>query len=518
MRPGRSLALLLVLATLPSTCATSWAVDPANTLVLYNPLSSEGVQIANHYKAVYPGVRTRAIFGLGSSETITSNVYLNTIRPQVLAALASSENANNQLIVTTKGMPLRIQVTDPNPGSYVDPQGIPRTILQWKPYSSLESELAAVDIISTGQMMGDQSYAWPGHFTKNPYYNADDEFSHDVYLTRLTARLDGYSVGDVTAAIDRAQNAFIGPFNSPAGPAHFIVDNDPGAPYDVTMQRLVDDVLGPAGMPPGAGNFDDTNAFISTANGPVIGYDSHGVHPYTATPVGYITDVLGSNLTLANGAVFTSLESFNAYSFNDGGYAGNQGQIAEWLEIGGTAAVGHVEEPIASWVTVTNEDIMFQALLDGRSFAEAAWLANFQLSYVNTLVGDPLMRWRMLTRGDVNRDGIVDISDLSIMGANWGSEIQPGGYGWTIGDVNSDGLVDISDLSLLGSNWGSVSSWATGGQDKMDLDGFAAGDLENAILPYIHNTPEPATWVLLTLGLAGLAAHRVLVRRARRGS
>ena len=112
------------------------------------------------------------------------------------------------MIVTTKGLPLRIQVTEaalPLFSTYVDPQGVTRPIYAWSTYSSLESELASVDTVSTWQMIGDQSHIIANHFTANPYYGSNVSFDHDTFGTRLTSRLDGYTVADVTASINRAR-------------------------------------------------------------------------------------------------------------------------------------------------------------------------------------------------------------------------------------------------------------------------------------------------------------------------
>lgn len=54
-----------------------------------------------------------------------------------------------------------------------------------------------------------------------------------------------------------------------------------------------------------------------------------------------------------------------------------------------------------------------------------------------------------IVRYDVNGDGKVDISDLILVGRNFGK------YGEDIeGDVNGDGVVDISDLVLVGKHFG----------------------------------------------------------------
>ena len=52
------------------------------------------------------------------------------------------------------------------------------------------------------------------------------------------------------------------------------------------------------------------------------------------------------------------------------------------------------------------------------------------------------------TVGDINRDGVVDILDLTIVGARFGQR------GHNSADLNRDGLVDIVDLVLVASEFG----------------------------------------------------------------
>lgn len=386
------------------------ALTATDVLVLYNASSSAGAQIANYYASIHPGVQLLGITGLDpGAEQISADTYLSVIRPQVMAALTSSID----VIVTTKGMPLRINVTQSPPvgSTYVDGSGVTRSILSWKSYSSLESELAMIDTVSNWQMMGDQSFAVGSHFSANPYYLSNSAFSHNAFGTRLTARLDGYTVSDVLASIDRAQNAYVGPNNSPSGPFFFVIDGDPTKSYAPTMANLYNNVLSPNGLPV---VYDNTSAFVSTAPGPVIGYTGHGIHQ-ASTPAEYLLN--GFDFDLANGAVFSSWESYNAYSFNPATTTnGHQGQVAEWLAIGGTAGVGHVEEPGASTSSVTNEDKLYRMLLNGYTFAEAAWSATRQVSFVNTMIGDPLMTWKPWTPIVENELLAVKITTLPTVG------------------------------------------------------------------------------------------------------
>jgi len=57
-----------------------------------------------------------------------------------------------------------------------------------------------------------------------------------------------------------------------------------------------------------------------------------------------------------------------------------------------------------------------------------------------------------LIPGDANEDGVVNLSDFSILKANFGS---PGG--WNQGDFNGDGNVNLADFTLLKANFGETN-------------------------------------------------------------
>jgi uncharacterized protein (TIGR03790 family) len=487
-------------------CAAFAVIGPDNVLVLYNQASPEGTQIANYYAQVHPGVRLLGLSGVSTAEEVSADYYLSTIRPQVLPALTSA----TQVLITTKGLPLRISTAPhTNPSTYVDPFGVTRTIYSttWRPYSSLESELTRVDRISTWQQMIDQTYIspiTPTNPSKNPYYKCTAAFDYAVYGTRLASRLDGFTVADVQGSIDRAQRAFI-----MDNARDFVLDNDPTAPAasNNLMPQLRSNVLVPRGQ---TTVYESTGAAVTTAPGPVIAYDSHGKNNGSgALTPGYITAQLRFNL--ANGAVFQTYESYNAYSFRPGGNRGGQGLVAEWLQIGGTAAVGHVEEPLTGATNVANDDQMFKMLLDGRTWAEAAWSSMQQLSFVNTVVGDPLMTWHRVIPGDANLDGTVDSSDLDVLLAYWGGAGQSGGAMWPRGDFNADGRIDAADMDILSSNLGQVANWRLPpSSDAQSIGGPGPGT--GAI-------PEPPTAVLAVAGLlAGLAVGLRNGMRAGRGA
>lgn len=468
---------------------TARALEAQNVLVLYNADDADSAEIANYYQSKRPGVTLLGLTGVLNQEQVSADHYMDVIRPQVLAALNDDVDA----IVTTKGLPLRIQVEQPNPGTYDGWRGnhwlLNQPILdsQWFTYSSLESELMRVDRIDSVEMMGDQAHVygpdfigppfgplWPSeHQARNPYFNADQVISqyqttaHPDDAIRLSTRLDGFSVSDVKAMIDRAQP---GQVSVDLSSQTFVLDGDP-APITTQTEEAWNMLLA-KGIPH---EWNNTTAAITTASDDVLTYVSLGTNDSGALSVGYVANQL--NFNLANGAVFHTYESFNARSF-DPNFNQNQALIAEWIEVGGTAALGQVWEGGDGPSNVTNEDVFLDHMLQGYTFAEAFAAATFQLSYINTAIGDPLMRWTPGLMGDTNLDGVVDILDLDTLGIHFGTTGV-----WADGDFNGDNEITLLDLSTLGANFQSDFTSPT-------------------------SVPEPTAFVLAMLALGGLMLLR----------
>jgi len=534
-------------------------------LVLYNAddTSEIGLDLANYYKTFHPNVHLQPLTSgdpgnpLSTNDQVSADYYLNTIRPAVLNALQAAGASQIQCIVTTKGLPLRIKVDDSVP-----PQGA-----QWVQYSSLESELTRIDLIDSEIMMGNQTWfpAGIGQHSENLYFGAYwDHFSwpperirrdNEPFTSagndgmRLTTRLDGYDFADVQGIIDRSQNVFV----DPSAPQYVVVDDDPAGVLNLMAELTAG--LGDQACSDSTGQA--VTVGVPTPSRPVIGYVSHGTNDSgellggdNGDPsTGYIPEQLGdpqSGLLLADGAVFMTYESFNAWTFDpwvlqprgEGGYYipedDQQGLLAQWLAIGGTAGIGHVfePEPGAYDGTVANEDIVFDMLLDGYTWAEAAWRSMQQVSFVNTVIGDPLMVWQIA--GDMNGDRVLDHQDIDLLYDNLGG---PGVPSAPIYDLDGDGDADIDDMTylvrtILGSEFGdfnldmklneidltvlatyfnTTGNWSTG-----DASGDGFIDLTDlTILATYYGfdgtgdaVPEPATLGLLAVG--GLA---LLIRR-----
>ena len=92
--------------------------------------------------------------------------------------------------------------------------------------------------------------------------------------------------------------------------------------------------------------------------------------------------------------------------------------------------------------------------------------------------------------GDFNCDGVVDVADLGIVGANFNVTQVP----YIDGDANLDGRVDVADLGVVGANW----SAAQGGSLPHALQSAGLAGL----------VPEPATLTALALALVCLGKRR----------
>jgi hypothetical protein len=190
----------------------------------------------------------------------------------------------------------------------------------------------------------------------------------------------------------------------------------------------------------------------------------------------------GKLFNCVNGAVFTSIESFNALTmFSDVSTLPapiHQGKIVDFIEMGGTGAIGHAFEPLSDAV-IDNLYLHYNFLADENgdgladlTFIEAAYSAIPYLSWSEVVIGDPLMRiaygpgaevWTRLT-GDANNDGRVTYYDLYCVKINLGGKLNSQNQSDfdkynDLCDVNKDGAVTYYDLYLVKINLGSVAEW-----------------------------------------------------------
>ena len=104
---------------------------------------------------------------------------------------------------------------------------------------------------------------------------------------------------------------------------------------------------------------------------------------YSEQPAGPFTQ---ETMHFRPGAVACHIHSFSATSLHDP----TRWWVAPLVSHGADAVLGNVFEP---YLTLTTHlDIFAQRIADGYTFAESAWMGTPGLSWMNTVVGDPLYR------------------------------------------------------------------------------------------------------------------------------
>lgn len=249
--------------------------------------------------------------------------------------------------------------------------------------------------------------------------------------------------------------------------------------HDRTMQWLTGAIPGETmliqamniGLGSGGNCFwDGTNTIMSrtvtdSILGPgrgIIGLLTYGCNGSDGRPQTYLRTSGpggGALFNCAPGAVFSSIESYNAVTMFTS-YSTGQGKIADFIQIGGTAAVGYAFEPVVS-ALVQGDYLMRNLTRDDNqdgvadlSFVEAAYTSIPFLSWATVVVGDPLMRIQIgpgglvstvRNPGDADGDGYVGYGDLFAVMEAFNTMLGDPLYS-PAADIDRDTYVGYGDL------------------------------------------------------------------------
>jgi hypothetical protein len=113
----------------------------------------------------------------------------------------------------------------------------------------------------------------------------------------------------------------------------------------------------------------------------------------------------------------------------------------------------------SEWISITKSDNMLTVSYLPNTSTTASRTAMIQITATGAS-GSPInvtltQSAAEPTPGDANLDGAVNVSDLSLLAANYGTTSDAT---WGMGDFTGDGSVNVSDLSLLAANYGTGSS------------------------------------------------------------
>jgi uncharacterized protein (TIGR03790 family) len=357
---------LLACSILLGGCSASTASEPAGpidlgpppvtradpqasrVLIVVNGASASGVAIGNYYRAAR-GIPDSNLVTVRT--TLEDDVSSDDFTSQIAGPVAERLKllAGVDFIVTTHGIPLRA-------GAYATDMllaGIDLPLVPIQSFTSAEFKRAT-----------------------SPYYQKDEPFSHAKYGMYLTTRLDGYSVSDMKALVDRSMTA-------QAEHGLFFLDQQV---YDrvgindqlETAMEQIAKTLTSRGF---QATSEGTTAFVDPKQ-PLMGYWSSGSNDpnYSATVYHALQFKPGS---LAETNVSTSARTFRHVS-------GGQSMIADLIAQGVTGVKGYVDEPYT--VAVAKPDIMFDRYTRGYNLAESFYMASQLLKWRDVVIGDPLCR------------------------------------------------------------------------------------------------------------------------------
>ena len=199
----------------------------------------------------------------------------------------------------------------------------------------------------------------------------------------------------------------------------------------------------------------------------------------SVSPSSVLSPAIGEQLTfslnIANGTnvagyqatVLFDRTAFRLVNFTEGNYLPADAFFADptviYGGLGGSAS--------SSQVTLTANTLAEASNGDGTLATLTFEVVDFKASTLTLsqvyLVDSDGKRWEATTEsgqvteppepaeevlGDINRDGVVNIQDLAIVGARFGQR------GQNSADLNGDGLVDIVDLVLVASEFGAEAA------------------------------------------------------------
>lgn len=358
-------------------------------LVIYNSNLKESEALARHYARVR-SIPPERVIGLPVSdlETISREEFSRTIRqplidlltkkdwmprtPQRLQFPAETRDVavanGNQIwaIALMRGIPLRIEE---DPGQ-APPENLPPPLRVNR--ASVDSELSLLTL---------DNYPLAG-FIPNPYYSEDRSreftaFHADKII--LVARLDGPSYADAQRLVD---DAVATEAMELAGRAFFDARglSDPNSGY-----KLGDDwILQAASLARSAGLSVQTDQqealFAATEPWQDVAiyagwYAGEATGPFTRPDFRFVP-----------GAVAYHIHSFSAETIRNP----QRNWVGPLIAKGAAATMGCVYEPYLRMTP--NVGIFLRCLLDGLTFAEAAYQSQMALSWMTTVVGDPLYR------------------------------------------------------------------------------------------------------------------------------
>lgn len=334
--------LFTVVIMLLALCSRVTA-NPRNILIVMNANSADSVSVAKYY-AAKRGIASKYICKINcpTSEVIKDQDCDKDIRIPITNYLLSKGLKDKvDYIVLTRGIPIR---TEAHWG--VDS-------LLTCPFHKFDSQ------------------------QPNPYYESEKHFSHKDFGIYLVTRLDGLTLADAKALVDRSLQAKRqnGPFLLDVSPGW---DNSPGYAIVNDGMRRADKILKAKGMDV---EFDDTTNFIDRTG--LMGYYSWGSND------GKYSQESFNKLRFIPGSIAELAQSTSAYTLTSNRtLQGKRSYITDLVAQGVTGVKGYVYEPYT--IALASADTLFDRYTSGFNLAESFYSASRFIHWRDLVLGDPL--------------------------------------------------------------------------------------------------------------------------------
>lgn len=349
------------------------AQTAANVLLVINESSPDSVQVGEHYARVR-GIDQAQVLRvrIDPRDEVDRQQFERNLESPIGAWLTRNLAHDRILyIVLTKGVPLRVTGSAGRQGTT----------------ASVDSELTLLYRKLVGTPVPAQGPM------ANPYYLGPAPpaearpFTHERHDIYLVTRLDGFSVADVMALIDRAQ--------TPASTGRIVLDmkaswNEQGNTWLATAAERL------ATMGKGDQVLLERTSDVVTGTQGVLGYYSWGSNDRAIKTrklgFGFLPGAIAATFVSSDGRTFTEPPaSWTLGSWSDRStfYAGSpQSLTGDLIREGVTGAAGHVAEPFLD--ATIRPEILFPTYLAGYPLAEAFYLAMPYISWQTVVIGDPL--------------------------------------------------------------------------------------------------------------------------------
>jgi uncharacterized protein (TIGR03790 family) len=384
-----------IIALAPPSPAVAQSAE--NVAVVINTASADSQRVAEHYIAARQ-IPESNVFRITTStgESIDRAEYSRTIEEPLAAAIRRAGLHDRLLyLVLTKGIPLRVTGTTGLKGTS----------------ASVDSELTLLYRRMTGQVV-----ATGGHI-ENPYFLGLREladarrFSHREHDIYLVTRLDGFTVDDALALIDRAARA--------KADGKIVLDQRAA----LTGSRSGDEWIERASQRLTEAGHGE-RVVLETSPKPardiegVLGYYGWG----GADPENRVRRVA---MGFGPGSIAANLTSFDARTFReppeswtpsastnkaDWWEGSSDSLIGDLIREGATGVSGQVGEAFV--LGAVRPEILFPAYLSGYNLAESYYMATAALSWQLVVLGDPLSA--PFTRDRLTREQLEDAVDAEM--------------------------------------------------------------------------------------------------------